>query len=60
MSDPWRDKNGVEWPRCPKCGSEDVYYENPRSGCGCYACCDCGHELTPDEAKRFEEWEAMH
>jgi hypothetical protein len=42
---------------CPECGSEDVYYENPRTGCGTYACCDCGHELTPEQAKVFDEWE---
>jgi predicted RNA-binding Zn-ribbon protein involved in translation (DUF1610 family) len=42
-------------PKCPECGSEDVYYENPRTGCGTYACCDCGHELTPEQAEKLEK-----
>ena len=27
---------------CPKCGSNEVYYENPRTGNGLYNCDDCG------------------
>ena len=57
MCKPWKDSEGIEWPLCPKCESEDVYYENARTGSGGFACCDCGHELTPEEAKVFEEWE---
>lgn len=55
----WKDNDGILWPVCPKCGSEDVAYENPRSGCGTFACCDCGHELTPEEAKVFDAWARM-
>jgi len=50
MEKPWKANNGAVWPKCPECGSEDVAYENPRTGCGTYACCDCGHELTPEQA----------
>ena len=57
MEEPWIDNDGTAWPMCPECGSEDVAYENSRSGCGTYACCDCGHVMTPEQAKVFKERE---
>ena len=35
---------------CRQCGSDEVYYENPRTGCGGYACTDCGYEFPKGEA----------
>ena len=48
------DNDGVPWPMCPECESEDIFYENPGDG---FVCCDCGHVMTAEEAKVFEEWE---
>lgn len=31
------------WVVCPKCGNEEIYYENPRSGNGLYNCDYCGY-----------------
>ena len=53
----WIDNDGVAWPMCPKCESEDIFYENPRTGGEGYVCCDCGHVMSVEEAKVFEEWE---
>jgi DNA-directed RNA polymerase subunit M/transcription elongation factor TFIIS len=30
---------------CPICGNDEVYYENPRTGAGCYVCHWCEHEF---------------
>lgn len=37
--------NGVKqrYDDCPKCGDEEVYYENPRTGNGLYNCDSCGY-----------------
>jgi len=56
-NDPWKDTEGVAWPRCTECGSEDIHYENPRTGGEGYVCCDCGHVFTAEEARVFDEWE---
>ncbi|KUO75557.1 MAG: hypothetical protein APF81_27455 [Desulfosporosinus sp. BRH_c37] len=41
---------------CPECGSDEVYYENPNTGCGGYACMDCGYEYpkASEEMKKHE------
>jgi len=31
-----------DWLICPKCGNDEVYYENPRTGNGLYNCDFCG------------------
>lgn len=41
---------------CTKCGNDEVYYENPRTGNGLYNCYYCGyaaHERKFDR-KRFK------
>lgn len=30
---------------CPVCGSDEIYYENPRTGYGGYVCDDCGYKF---------------
>lgn len=34
---------------CPMCGSDEVYYENPRTGSGAYTCQCCGYILKDHE-----------
>jgi DNA-directed RNA polymerase subunit M/transcription elongation factor TFIIS len=34
---------------CPECGSDEVYYENPRTGYGGYVCLDCGYEFPREK-----------
>lgn len=33
---------------CPECGSDEIYFENPRTGCGSRACQDCGYEFPKE------------
>lgn len=37
-----KDNNSSTILTCPKCGSDEVYYENHRTGNGLYNCDDCG------------------
>lgn len=33
---------------CPKCESDEIYYENANTGYGGYVCIDCGYEYPKD------------
>lgn len=36
---------------CPKCANDEIYYENAKTGAGCYVCQYCEHEGTEDDFK---------
>jgi len=37
---------------CPDCGSDEIAYENPRTGAGTRVCQGCGYEFPHDEANK--------
>jgi ribosomal protein L37AE/L43A len=39
---------------CPKCGNNEIYYENPRTGNGLYNCDYCGHAAHGRKFKQFK------
>jgi len=43
-----------DWLVCPKCGNDEVYYENPRTGNGLYNCEFCG--LSGHERKFYNRF----
>lgn len=40
---------------CPKCASDEVYYENAKTGAGCYVCQYCEHEGNEDDFKGHDQ-----
>jgi len=39
---------------CPKCGCDEIYYENQRTGNGLYNCDNCGYSAHERKFKPFK------